>query len=231
MYSRTAKADYQIAGVVAIVLTALSYIAAFAAGWITGVVWLEAGAVLTAYACTYLVIKQRRWQYVVGAVSTVLFALLFWHVGLVASALLNVYLTIQLVYGWFRWRKDDNTRPVTHVSWKMIPVYLAATVLMYFGAHWIIVAAKGTLAGWDTLVLLGSLLAQWLLDNKKIETWYVWTLVNLIQIPLYFSTGLPLTAIQYVLFLGMNGWGWKDWYASRHSIEPVTMPEAGLAVA
>ncbi len=210
-YLNTPATDYKIALILALVAISLTYGLAFLVGWITGVVFLEAAAVFTAYACTYLCVRQRRWQYAVGMVSTILFALLFWQVGLIASALLNVYLTIQLIYGWFRWGKDNETRPVTHVSWKMIPVYIIATVAMYFGGVWVLTAAGGALAGWDILILLGSLLAQWLLDNKKIETWYVWTAVNWIQIPVYFSIGLPLTAIQYVLFLGMNAWGWKAW--------------------
>lgn len=62
-------------------------------------------------------------------------------------------------------------------------------------------AAHGTLPWTDGLILAGSILAQFLLDNKKIENWYVWFLVDAIAIWEYWVTGLQLVSIQYVLFL------------------------------
>src|SRR5690554_3609837 len=108
-----AERDLAVAIAAAVLLTAASYGLGLLTGWIDGVSWLETVAVATSYVSTILCIRQRRANYVVGALSTAAYAVLFLQNGLLASALLNLYLTPQLAYGWVRWRRDAETRPVT----------------------------------------------------------------------------------------------------------------------
>ena len=114
--------DTAVALGLAVVLTGTSYVLAFALGWITEVNLLEAFAVATSYACTYLCVRQRRVNYPIGALSTAAYCLLFWQQGLLASAALNAYLTPMLVYGWFRWRSDAETRPVTRLALRWVAI-------------------------------------------------------------------------------------------------------------
>ena len=115
----------------AVLLTCGSYGLGILAGWIDGIDWLEASAVATSYASTILCIQQRRANYVFGVMATAAYAVLFLQHGLLASALLNVYLAPQLVYGWVRWRRDTETRPVTWLvrQWRWIPAYLGVTAV------------------------------------------------------------------------------------------------------
>ena len=50
---------------------------------------------------------------------------------------------------------------------------------------------------WDSFVLSVSVLAQFLLLNRKLESWYFWLLVNTVAVPLYCSRGLWLTGALY----------------------------------
>jgi nicotinamide mononucleotide transporter len=56
-----------------------------------------------------------------------------------------------------------------------------------------------------------SLGAQLLLNLKRLETWYVWIAVDVIYVPLYLSRDLNLTALVYVVFLGLCVMGWRQW--------------------
>jgi nicotinamide mononucleotide transporter len=208
--------DLVLAVAAAVVLTGASYGLGVTAGWIDGVDWLEAAAVVTSYASTILCIRQRRSNYVLGAMSTAMYAVLFLGHGLLASALLNVYLTPQLAYGWVRWRRDAETRPVTWLvrQWQWIPVYLGVSVVAYLGATWMVGALGGRLASADAAILAGSLLAQFLLDNKRIETWFVWMLVNVVAIWTYFMAGLVVAGSQYVVFLATAVLGFRAWRRS-----------------
>jgi len=206
---KKSTADVGQAVCLGIGLTLISYMIGFS--WIDRIDYLEAFAVATAYTCTWLCVKQRRINYPIGALSTAAFSLLFWRADLVASAVLNLYLTPQLIYGWFRWRKDTITRPVTHVEPWTIPVYLASTGLFFGGALFLVNSLDGKLAFWDCAILVGSILAQFLLDNKKIETWFVWAIVNVIAISVYAKAGLTITAVQYFLFLGNSIIGYNSW--------------------
>ena len=56
-----------------------------------------------------------------------------------------------------------------------------------------------------------SLAAQWLLNTKRIETWYFWIAADCIYVPLYTVKQLDLTAVVYTLFLGLCGLGLRNW--------------------
>ncbi len=210
------RRDVVLAVGAAVALTAASYGLGLIAGWITDVEWLEALAVAASYACTALCIVQRRVNYVIGAVGTALYAVLFFRHGLIASAFLNVYLTPQLVYGWFRWRRDDQTRPVTWLlaDLRWVPAYLGVTIAAYLGGAWLVRALDGQLAWADSAILAGSILAQFLLDNKRIETWFVWIAVNVLAVWTYVAAGLVVAGLQYVIFIGTAVMGFTAWLRS-----------------
>jgi nicotinamide mononucleotide transporter len=212
----TVRRDVVGAIAAALALTWASYQVGLAAGWISAVNWLEAFAVATSYASTVLVIVQRRFNYVVGAASTICYAVLFYRAGLIASALLNLYLTPQLVYGWFRWRRDVETRPVTWLvrEWRWVPAYVAATAAAYVGGVLLVRGFGGRLAWADAAILAGSVLAQFLLDNKRIETWFVWIAVNVVAVWTYFTAGLVVAGLQYVAFIVTAVLGFRAWYRS-----------------
>jgi len=135
--------------------------------------------------------------------------------------LLNLYLTPALVYGWFRWKSDSNTRPVTHVQLKWVPVYLLVTAVAFAGAYGIANALGGGMLLADSIILVGTMLAQFLLDNKKIETWPVWVIVNIAAIYTYFNAGLALAGFQYIFFLLNAFYGYYMWNKSKAApVEP-----------
>jgi nicotinamide mononucleotide transporter len=209
--------------VIAIIATGASYALGLGFGWIDTVNWLEAFAVFTSYSCTWLCVRQRRINYPIGAVSTAAYCVLFWQAGLLASMALNAYLTPALLYGWIRWRRDSDTRPVGRVALKWAPVYLIATGLAYLGILWIVGSLGATLAFTDSFILVGSILAQFLLDNKKIENWWVWAIVDGVAIYTYFSAGLFVAGVQYVVFFANCFVGLAAWNRSKNARQNVVL--------
>jgi nicotinamide mononucleotide transporter len=218
--TRTGQARNVVESVViAVGLTAASYLIGGWAGWITlsTINWLEVFAVFTSYSCTYLCVRERRINYPIGVISSAAYALLFLQSGLLASAVLNAYLVPTLIYGWIRWRKDEQTLPVTHVRIKMIPIYVVVSLVGYGGASLLSAQLGGTMAWTDSVILIGTIIAQFLLDNKKLENWLLWAIVNIFAIYTYATTGLPLVALQYVLFLGNTLYGYIMWKRSMNN--------------
>lgn len=215
----SAKRDLIESFAVGVILTTLSYIVGLAMKWLPALNWLEVFAVFTSYASTYLCVKERRANYPIGAVSTAAYAILFLQSGLLSSAVLNAYLTPTLIYGWLRWRRDTDTRPVTHVQLKWIPAYLLVAGLGYAGAALISSKLGGTMAWTDAMILAATILAQFLLDNKKLENWLVWAVVNVFAIYTYATMGLPLVAFQYVFFLMNTVYGFVIWRRSKRATD------------
>lgn len=200
---------------VATALTGLSYAVGLLAGWIEHVSLLEAFAVFTSYSCTWLCVKESRWNYPIGAISVAAYSWLFWQSGLLSSAALNAYLLPTLVYGWFRWGRDEDTRPVRHLGWDAwLFAYGSLTALTYFAMKELTVYLGGTLPTADAFILIGSILAQFMLDNKRIESWLVWMAVNVVAIWTYWNAELYLVSFQFVFFLGNAFYGYAQWRKS-----------------
>lgn len=198
--------------VISIVATALSYGIGYAVGWTTEINWLEAFAVFTSYWCTVLCVYQSRSNYLIGAVSVAALGLLFWQQALYSSMALQIWLFPAMLYGWLRWGPDLDTRPVTTLAfnWTLL-MYAGVTGVVYAACYYINNAMGGTMAYLDASILVLSILAQFLLDNKKLENWYIWILVDIISVYEYSTTGLYIVAMQMGLFILNAGWGYYEW--------------------
>lgn len=173
--------------------------------------WIETASVFFSFACTWLCTRQVRFNYVLGVISTVLLSITFYQAELFGSMALNIYLIPTVIIGWFMWKKDDNPLPVQNVKLKKIGIYLLFTILTWGGALYVIDFFGGKLAVLDGWLLVGTVLAQFLLDRKKVETWIVWVIVDVVSIYVYFQSGLYLLAAQFVLFLANAIFAWFQW--------------------
>ena len=79
------------------------------------------------------------------------------------------------------------------------------------GAKYLIEHFGGNLGTLDAGLLVGSVFAQFLLDRKRIETWFVWIAVNVVSIYVYFDSGLYLLGLQFIAFLINAVWGYMEW--------------------
>ena len=175
--------------------------------------WIEFFAIWTSYICTLLCVYQKRINYPIGAVSTVLYAILSYKADLPALGLFNILLSVNLIYGWFRWNSDAQTRPVE--SWPSLPWwigYAAIAIVAYFLLT-TISSYFGYQVTWlDVTTAVVYAVAQAMLDNKHRSAWGVFAVLNVLSIYVYFQK--PETyfvALQYLYFLGNAAYGHFEW--------------------
>lgn len=201
-----------ISFIIATVLTVLTYWLGMYTGWITSVNWLEFFAVWTTYSCTYLCVMQSRLNYPIGTVSNLAFAVLFFQQGLPALAALQFYLIADMAYGWFRWGPDGNPLPVSSLKWDWVTWATGGvTVLGFVVLYATNVVLGGSNAALDIFCAVGSITAQFLMDNKKIANWYVWLVIDVVSVYLLWTTDLKVTAVQFLFFIANAVWGWYEW--------------------
>ena len=211
-----------VATVLGVVLTAISYAVAYLVGWDVQFAWLDATAVATSYACTWLCVVQSRLNYLVGAVSVALYSYLFWLANYNALALFNLYLVGSLVYGWFRWGRDSQPRRVRSLQldrWSL--GYLAIGLSIASVCSLINLYFPETFRPIDIWITALSGMAQMMLDNKRLQTWHVWFVVNIISMYSFYQdaslnnqTGLYIVLLQYVLFTINVFIGYMSWKRS-----------------
>ena len=207
--------QFLISLAVAAIATGLTTGLALAFGLVASITLLELAAVFTSYSCTYLCVMQSRWNYPIGVLSTGLYSILFWTGGLYGLAVFNAYLVCSLIYGYWRWGPDGNTKDVSRLKANPDFIIYPGIALISYGVLILVNFAFGVdMAGWDIVVSVLSAMAQFMLDNKKLENWIVWGIVNVISIALLIKFGMWLAMMQSAIFLANVFYGWYMWKGS-----------------
>jgi nicotinamide mononucleotide transporter len=138
-----------------------------------------------------------------GIVGCALFAAVFERSHLYADMVLQFFFVVISVFGWWQWLRGDHGAPlpITRLPARAWSWLLPLAVLATFGYGWMLTRLTNAYAPYiDSAVLVLSVIAQILMMRRKLESWWVWLLVNTIAVPLYYSRGLHLTSILYVGF-------------------------------
>lgn len=169
--------------------------------------YLEWAANILTALCIYLAGRNKVLTWPVGIIATCLFGVLFYKAGLFADSLLQVFFIATGIIGWMGWKNNKIVEEIpTHIDVKKFVLYsvIAIIVAIAYG-YFLLYRVADTFDAYvpfvDSLILTLSILGQLLLMRKKIETWMVWIVVNIISVPLYFSRDLYLTSFMYSLFL------------------------------
>ena len=149
-----------------------------------------------------------------GMIGCVLFAQLFYNAQLYADVALQGFFILTSGYGWWLWVRGENgaASPVRRVRLRVLAAgsVLALLCCLAYGVllhHFTDAYAPFA----DSAVLAFSVLAQWLLMQRRVETWVFWLLVNSIAVPLFAARGLSLTAAQYAAYWVNACFGWWQW--------------------
>lgn len=175
---------------------------------------LELAATLVTLACVILGVKRSLWQFPVGIVGTALFFVVVWQNRIYANAALQVFFVCVQGYGWWYWLKGwDGRRPPIRTTPPIIWLGGCAVALaIAFALAPVLEVYAGSRSPLiDASVFTLSVVAQLLLDRKRIESWFVWTIVNVMSVWLYASQGLWLFMTLYVFFFFNAFWGWWEW--------------------
>lgn len=188
-------------------------ITATAVGW-WQLAWTEVLGFVTGGVCVWLVVREHVWNWPVGLANNVFFFALFAQSRLFADMALQVVYLGLGVWGWAHWLfggADRTELPIsraTRAEWLALAIFLPAGT---WGLRALLLVVNGAAPFFDALTTILSLCAQYLLCQKRLENWFFWIAADVIYIPLYFSRGLALTAVLYMVFLAMCCIGLRAW--------------------
>jgi len=177
--------------------------------------WTQILGFATGAACVLLAARRNVWTYPIGIANNLVFLVVFVPAGLYASAALQVVYLVLGVHGWLRWTRGvEHDReyvartPRRAVPW-LIVVGVAGTALL----TWVLATfTDSQVALADAATTSASLVAQYMLNRKWIENWFVWIGVDVAFVALSIATGLWIIAALYALFilLCVSGlWSWR----------------------
>lgn len=142
-----------------------------------------------------------------GIIGCALFAVVFYRVQLYAETTLMLFFIVTNFIGWYQWGRLRGVKAVSRTApHKLLGFSLLAIMVTAIYGYMLHNLTDAYAPFTDSAVLMFSIIAQFLLMNRKLETWWFWLIVNTLAIPLYLSRELYLTAIVY------SGFWFNAWY-------------------
>jgi nicotinamide mononucleotide transporter len=186
---------------------------------------------VTGAASVGLTVRARVSNFPVGIANSAFFLVLFGSARLFADAGLQIVYIVLGAAGWWQWLRggpDAGRLAVARSRWPLLVTCAAFAVAATWGLTLVLRAAHDIAPFWDALTTALSLAAQFLLNLKRIENWAFWIAADLIYVPLYVVKRLDLTAVVYVLFLGLCVAGVLAW---RGALAPAAARPATASLA
>lgn len=176
--------------------------------------WVEVLGFVTGAACVLLAARRNVWTYPIGIANNVVFAVLFIVNGLYAAVGLQVVFLVLGAHGWYRWTHglEQDRSYVAHTPRAAIAPLAGAAVGVTLALAWVLATfTDSTVVVADAATTAVSLVAQYMLNRKWIETWFVWIVADIGFVILYVWTGLWITAALYLVFIGLCVAGFVSW--------------------
>jgi nicotinamide mononucleotide transporter len=149
-----------------------------------------------------------------GIIGSILFAYVFFSTQLYADVTLQAFFVVTNIWGWWAWLHGHrgDALPVRRTPPALLGAFAAIAIVVAIGHGYLLYRFTDAYQPYlDSIVLTVSVLAQFLLMARRIETWFGWLIVNTIAVPLYASRGLTLTAILYAFFWVNAIYGFLRW--------------------
>jgi nicotinamide mononucleotide transporter len=195
---------------------------------------------ITGLIAVLLATQSNIWSWPVGILNFILSFLLFYQVSLYSDMFLQIYYFITGIYGWIYWygKKEGEQTPITYLTSRgriihTVLVIVGTIGIGYFMSHihQLFPVAFPKPAAYpypDSFVAVMSILANWMLAQRRIENWILWIVVDAICTVMYSLKGIQFFSLEYFIFLLMGIYGLVNWIKIYNKTPITLQPEEVL---
>jgi nicotinamide mononucleotide transporter len=178
----------------------------------------ELAAVLLALAYLVLAIREHVACWIAAILSTSIYIVLMFQVGLYMESALQLFYIAMAVYGWYSWTHgegpDHSLRvsswpPARHIG----PISLI--LILSLGSGYLLSSFSAAAMPYlDSFTTWGAIVTTWMVARKIIQNWHYWFVIDTVSVYLYISRGLWLTALLFIIYLVLIVIGYREWRKS-----------------
>jgi len=176
---------------------------------------IESIAVIFSLASVWLTTKRNIWCWPIGIIGIMFYFILFLQSKEYCNMLLQLTFLTQSIIGWMNWNKDDGDTitlwneklSATKYCHLLFEILVTSFVYGFLSSLF-----GGKLTTLDSLTTGLSIIAMFLMARKKLESWILWIIADILYIPLFIHNKMYLSSVTYFIFLilAINGFiTWK----------------------
>jgi nicotinamide mononucleotide transporter len=189
---------------------------------IIGSSWTEPTAVILAIAYLLLATKQNISCWFAAFFSSLLYFFVMYSAGLYMEAGLQIFYCIMAVYGWTQWRitLPGNSKFLVK-TWNRdqhIKAILLIILLAIVSGWALEKFTNAALPFLDSLTTWGAIVTTYMVAKRLLENWIYWFVIDTISVFLFYSRGLILTSILFLVYLIIIYFGYKSWTQMKDEI-------------
>ncbi|SEP99765.1 nicotinamide riboside transporter PnuC [Flavobacterium urocaniciphilum] len=169
----------------------------------------------------YFAKKENILVYPTGLIATILSVYIMYYAKYYADMSINIYYTIMSFYGWYVWKKGENSEPLsitrTNLMEKIIgfilfiiTAFVCVLIYKFFDYK---IQFNNYLDIFTTSLFFT---AMWYMAKKKLENWTLWIIGDALVVYIFFDRQLYIIAFQYIIFtiLAISAYiEWKKYLA------------------
>ena len=174
---------------------------------------IEIFGAIFGFLSVYFTIKQNIWCWYFGLLQVTLYCFVFFTSKLYSDMILHVIYIFLQVFGWYNWKYGGMNKSTLRVTlltnatfW--IGLTIIATLLVGYMMQ---TRTDASYPYEDAFIMIASLVAQYLMIKKILQSWMFWIIVDVVAIVIYAYKDLYFTTVLYVLFLVMAIIGYLEW--------------------
>lgn len=165
----------------------------------------------------YFYVKENPLAWPISALAMPFDIYLYLSKGLIADTMLQASYFLSTVYGWYHWCYGGEKKTHLKISFitrrHVINLTLLGSMSYVLVLSFVFRFTSLKIAVFDTLACVLSVIGQWLMCRKVLQTWILLILVDIIYISLYLVKGVPFHAVMMMVYLVMAMIGWFEWQA------------------
>lgn len=200
--------------------------------------YLEFFGTIAGAIAVWLSARGNIWSWPIGIINVTLFFFLFFQVQLYPDMFLQIFFFITNLVGWWRWSHpkpmEENKKhelKVSFMPWQTLIIFLviASAGTFVFGSfadnlHTFfpsIFSQRSAFPYLDSFVTVMSIVATYMMVQKKAECWLVWIVVDAVATYMYFMKEIMFVGIEYLAFCFIAAYGFYAWLREYKSYKAV----------
>ena len=182
--------------------------------------YFEIFAVFTGIISVWFAKKENVLFYPIGTVSVLIWIYLCWIGQIYSQAVINLFFFMMNIYGWYNWsKKDINNKGQLIIQFNSILenlisllVSIFLTIIIYF----LLININNSDNKWyfiliESFITALNFIAMWLTAWKRVESWILWIIGDIMCIPLFIYKEYYLSVAQFSIFIIIAFMGYFEW--------------------